>query len=76
LKPLIAILSEADQAKNLSEQLALIELQLTAAELNPDPGNFVQTIFSLNLIAGIASHNRTWHTTTADLAGFFTETAV
>jgi hypothetical protein len=64
-------LNQANQAKELAEQKAWIELGLTATELNPQPSDFVNVFYSLELLAEIASHNRTWQQSPSELKSFF-----
>jgi hypothetical protein len=68
-------LNQANQATDLAEQKAWIELGLTATELNPRASDFVNVFYSLKLLSEVASHNRTWQKSSTELQSFFTNTS-
>lgn len=70
--PLIRALEAAGAANSLDQQLAIIELALVEAELNPNPIPAIDLHYSLNALGEIDTRGRAAASRgTADLAAFF-----
>jgi hypothetical protein len=69
--PLIRALEAANSSETLEGQLAIIELALVEAELNPNPIPSIELEFSLSALATIDTSERIASRGTAELAQFF-----
>lgn len=69
IKALLAL--EAEPGLDLQEQLNRLELALVSAELNPNPIEAVELLYSLEVLKQIDTTDRAPAKDTADLAGYF-----
>lgn len=70
-EPLILALQQANKMLTFNEQLAVIELAITKAEFHPNPHQFCQLLWAIEVMHGVDYSTRRWHPVKENLEDFF-----